>query len=386
MEQPRPVTALGDVTVVEATAGVAGGYCGRLLAGLGADVIKVEPPDRLDVARRAGPFPEDVADPERSAWHRYLHAGKRSVSFGVDTEVFERLVGRADVLIDDGSLGAPPAVRDRYDALLADHPRLVVVALSPYGLAGPKAAWASSELTDLAAGGWLQASAPGRPPLMPGTPCAHHAAGVFAAVGALLALRARRHTGRGQLVETRMNEAFLSMLTAPTSLYVMAGLDGYRTGDGYPYAIHRCADGHLGVSILTQTHWTGLCELMGTPELADDPRFASGVQRADPAVAAELDARIAAWAAEQRAEDVFERGQAMRVPVAVVPAPAEVLTSPQYAARGYWHDIVDPDLGPLRLPGHPFRFRDGGTVDPGPAPHRGEHDAVFSALAPDEEA
>jgi crotonobetainyl-CoA:carnitine CoA-transferase CaiB-like acyl-CoA transferase len=389
LEQPRPVTApgehaaLGDVVVVETATQIPGAYCGRLLAGLGATVVKVESARRPDIARVAGPFPGDVADPERSGWHRYLHAGKRSVALDpVDAApLFDRLVARADVLIDDGLLGDPPAVRARYDALLAANPRLVVVAFSPYGLDGPKAAWASSELTELAAGGWLQGAAPGRPPLMPGTPCAHHAAGVFGAFGALAALTARRRSGRGQLVETRLTEAFLSMLTCPTSLYVMSGLDGYRTGDGYPYAVHRCLDGYIGVSILTQAHWAGLCSLMGDPDLVDHPRYAAGVNRADPTVAAELHERIARWAATQRATEAFERGQAIRVPVAIVPPPSEVLTSPQYAARDYWTDLVDDDpdtgLGRLRLPGHPFRFAGGGTVDPAPAPRRGAHTGEF---------
>ncbi len=377
METAR--TALGDVRVVETTTGIAGSYCGRLLAGLGADVVKVESRRRPDVARASGPFPDDVADPERSGWHRYLNANKRSVGLELDDpagyEVFEQLVGRADVLIDDGMLGRPPAVRARYEALRAGHPGLVVMAFSPFGLEGPKAGWASCELTELAAGGWLQGSAPGLPPLMPGTPCAHHAAGVFGAGGILLALAARRRHGTGQLAETRLVEAFLSMLTAPTSLYVMSGVDGYRAGDTYPFAIHRCRDGHLGVSILTQAHWVGLCALMGEPDLAEHPRYRSGVDRADPSVAAELHTRIAQWAADQFAHDAFTRGQAMRVPIAVVPSPSQVLGSEQYAARGYWVDVDDPDLGPLRLPGNPFPFADGGFAPHRRAPRLGEHDA-----------
>ena len=191
---------------------------------------------------------------------------------------------------------------------------------------------------------------------MPGTSGAHHAAGTFGAVGVLLALRGAPDDGAEvSSSRPRMNEALLSMLTCPTTLYVMTGVDGYRAGDGYPYAIYRCADGDLGVSILTQAHYTGLCDLMGRPELKADPVLGDGTQRATPAVAAQLHELITAWIADQPAQATFEPGQAMRVPVAIVPSPSEVLASPQYRDRGFWIDVDDAGLGPLRLPGLPFR-------------------------------
>lgn len=364
--------ALAGLCVLELGTGVASAYCGLLLARLGADVVKLESRRHPSISRTAGPFPDDRPDPDRSALQRYLDAGKRSVALDVDdpagARLLERLAARADVLVDDGTLGAPPAVADRYRALLAANERLVVHAFSPFGLEGPKAGWVSTELIDLAAAGWLQVPPPGLPPLMPGTPCAHHAAGALGAAAVLLALRARRLTGRGQLVETRMVEALLSMLTCPTTVYAMSGVDGYRAGDGYPYGIYRCADGYLGVSILTQAHYTGLCDLMERPDLKDDPVLSSGVQRATPAVAAQLDALIASWIADRPAQATFERGQALRVPVAVVPSPSEVLASPQYAAREWWIDVDDPDLGPLRLPGQPFRSARGLFAAFAPAP------------------
>jgi CoA:oxalate CoA-transferase len=221
----------------------------------------------------------------------------------------------------------------------------------------------------------------GMEPTMPGTRCAHHAAGTFGAIGVLLALAARTRIGTGQLVETRMNEALLSMLTAPTSVYVMAGLDGYRAGEDYPFAIYRCADGYLGVSILTQAHWVGLCTLMERPDLCDHPRYRTGVERADPQAASELKEIIAAWIVDKPAVATFERGQAMRVPVAIVPSPSEVLASPQYAARDYWVDTDDNELGPLRLPGNPFRYANGGFAPFVPArPFGADTDAVLAGV------
>jgi len=121
--------ALAGTTVLELTSGLPGSYCGRLLAMIGADVIKIESAARPDEARAAG-----------TGLDRFLHAQKRSVELDVTTPdgatVLDRLAAGADVLLDDGALGRPPGVRERYEELLAAHPQLVVVALSPYGLDG----------------------------------------------------------------------------------------------------------------------------------------------------------------------------------------------------------------------------------------------------------
>ena len=103
-----------------------------------------------------------------------------------------------------------------------------------------------------------------------------------------------------------LNETYLHLLTLPTVFAMYTGLDMPRMGDGYPYGIYRCADGYLGVSVLTQPQWTGLCRLMGRDDLADHPRFRTGVERADPTVAAELDAIITEWIADQPAEATFQ--------------------------------------------------------------------------------
>src|SRR3954454_19312076 len=136
--------ALGGSTVLELTSGLSGRYCDRLLAILGADVIKIECAARPDEARAAG-----------TGVDRFLHAQKRSLELDIATatgrSLLERRAAAADVVVDDGALGAPPAVRGRYEALLAANRRLVVVALTPFGLDGPRAGWQASELIELAA-------------------------------------------------------------------------------------------------------------------------------------------------------------------------------------------------------------------------------------------
>lgn len=372
--------ALAGLTVLELTTGPAGAYCGRLLALIGADVVKVECPARPDEARRAGPFPAGNVGEETSGAHRYLHARKRSVSLDVSTPsgraVLDRLAARADVVLDDGALGAPPVVADRYRALLAAHNQLIVAAFTPYGLGGPRAGWLATELTSLAAGGWLTSPEPDEPPVMTGSSAPAFGVGTLGAVAVLLAVVARRRHGFGQLVEIPANEALLSLLAFPTTLFAFLGRDEVRIGDRHPFGIYPCADGHLGVPILTQRHWTALCRLMGRDDLAADPELANGDLRALPGAVARIDAAIAAWATDKVALPTFEAGQAQGVPIAIIPSPRQVLQCAHYEARGFFDDVVDPVLGPLRLPGRPYLGAPGTFSAFRPAPTRGSDTAA----------
>lgn len=379
---PAAPGVLDGVSVLEVTSELPGAQCGALLALLGAEVIKVESAARPDRARLAGPFPAGAVDREHSGLHRYLHARKRSVALDVATpsgrSLLDRLAATADVLLDDGALGRPPDVAATYAELRAAHERLIVVAFSPYGLDGPKADWVSTELTALAASGWLKGDGdrPQEEPLMPGSSAPALGVGTLGAIGVLLALAARRRSGAGQLVEVPEQAALLSLLPFPTAMFAYVGHDHGRLGDRHPYGIYPCVDGHLGVSILTQGHWTALCRLMDRPDLAGDPALADGELRARPDAVARIDAAITAWAADKAAVPTFEAGQALGVPVTIIPSPRQVLGSAQYAARGFWFDHPDGVLGPLRLPGPPYPAGAGTFAPFRDAPHWGEDTAA----------
>ena len=371
--------AFEGVRVLELDAGLAGAYCGHLLALLGADVVKVESGARPPVVRTAGPFVDDQPDLETGGAHVHLDARKRSMALNVSTpsgrRMLDQLAGRVDVIVDDGVLGPPPEVQASYDALLAANPGLVVVALSAYGLDGPKAHYRSSELCDLAASGWLTRNAqhPDRAPLMPGSSCAELGVGTLAALGAALALRWRRISGVGQLVDVPRQEGLLSLLAFPTTLFAWLGVDEVRIGDRFPFMIVACADGHLGVSILTQRHWEALCRFMERPDLLERPDLANSSLRARPEAAEEIMGELSTWFADKPALSTFEAGQTMRVPISIIPSPSEVLASPQYRSREYWLEWKDPRLGPLRLPGPPYKASQGTFAAFRPAPSIGQH-------------
>ena len=397
---PVEAGVLDGLSVLELTSELPGAQCGALLALLGAEVVKAESARRPDRARLVGPFPDGAVDREHAGLHRYLNARKRSIGLDVSVPsgraILDRLAAGADVLLDDGALGRPPEVAATYAGLLGANERLIVVALSPYGLDGPKAGWVSTELTALAASGWLKgevmaddagaASADERPedddarpeaePLMPGSSAPALGVGTLGAIGVLLALAARRRSGRGQLVEVPEQEALLSLLPFPTAMFAYLGHDHGRLGDRHPYGIYPCADGHLGVSILTQGHWEALCRLMDRADLAEDPRLTDGELRAQPDAVARIDAAITAWAADKVAQPTFEAAQARGVPVTIIPSPGQVLDSAQYEARGFWNDHNDGVLGPLRLPGPPYPAGAGTFAPFRDAPRWGEDTAA----------
>jgi crotonobetainyl-CoA:carnitine CoA-transferase CaiB-like acyl-CoA transferase len=208
---------------------------------------------------------------------------------------------------------------------------------------------------------------------MPGSSCAELGVGTLATLGAALALRARRLTGTGQLVDVSRQEAMLSLLAFPTALFAWLGVDSMRMGDGYPFAIVECADGHLGVSILTQRHWDGLCRFMGRPDLLERADLADSAARAQPTAIATIMGELTAFFADKPAQPTFEAAQAMRVPIAIIPSPAQVLASAQYDARGYWLQAKHPRLGGLRLPGPPYQASAGTFAPYRPAPSLGQH-------------
>ncbi|MEX1021749.1 MAG: CoA transferase, partial [Dehalococcoidia bacterium] len=236
---------LDGFVVVDATEGVAGGYAGRLLADLGARVVKVEPPggERL---RRLGPFEGDAPDVEGGGLHRALNAGKESVALDLDSEAgraaFRSLVLAADAVLESAAPGVMVARGLGYDDLAGERPDLVYASHTPFGQDGPYAGWATSEIVDYAMGGYMFFSGhPEREPLLaPGLQGALHA-GMQLAAGTLLALWHARRTGEGQHVDVSTFESLLNAHAWLTTTWTHEGMVQTRL----PSTVTPCADGHF---------------------------------------------------------------------------------------------------------------------------------------------
>jgi crotonobetainyl-CoA:carnitine CoA-transferase CaiB-like acyl-CoA transferase len=360
--------ALAGVRVLDLAGGVAGGYCSKLLADLGADVILVEPSEGDD-CRRFGPFPDDGEDPERSGLFLYMHAGKRSVVAdlcGVEGQALvRRLVRDADVLLT----AEPPAALARVGLdparLREEHPALVHVSITHFGTTGPYRDWLGDEVTDYAMGGYLAFGGdPDRGPLMvPGHQAQHHA-GMQGALAALVALAERDRSGLGQFVDVSAVEAMLSAHSWTSVAWSHEGQVMGRT----PTDLIRCADGWVFFML---TNLEGLALLIEQPDLLDDPRFSTVLNRFQHREA--LQGIVADWCAGQTMETIYRRGQELRVAVTPVATVRDLAQSAQLRARDWFRTVEHPRAGAIRLPGAPYVLPDTPAGAAGPAPLLDQH-------------
>lgn len=350
-----------DLRVVELPGSPAASFCGALLAGVGAHVLKIEPPG---------------GDPLRTdpALFAAVNGGKSSrVVDPYDTGALDAAVAAADVVLvgsrgSDGedAFGAAPAV----DRWLDADPTLVVTWVSPFGRSGPLAGWASSDLVQLAMSLWLQAT--GRPecePLAVGGRLAELVPGLAAASATLMALRARSVSGLGQLVDVSQQEALLLCQPYFELGVAYTGIERRRNGMPFPMTVVPAADGYLGVNVLTQQQWELLCAFSGRVDLLEDPRLATPVDRLPHA--AELTDTFAAWAADKPKAATFVEGQGWRIPFGYVPHVGEVTGMEQHVARRFFTTVSGPDGTPIQVPTVPFLV-DGERRDAAPAPGIGQ--------------
>jgi crotonobetainyl-CoA:carnitine CoA-transferase CaiB-like acyl-CoA transferase len=387
------VSVLGHLKVVELGELVAGPYAAKLLADLGAEVVKVEPPGRGDPARDRGPFPGDVPDREQSGLFLYANTNKRGVTLDVATpdgrQVLARLVGWADVLVEN--LGPPrlSALGLDFDALLAVNPRLVMTSISPFGQTGPYRNRAASDLTVFHMSGYgHQLGGPvddpaAEPPLKAAEAQADFVGGVNGALATIAALFARDVSGRGQRADVSTLEAMVPFSFGEIARFVYDGRVGSRLRRDNPpsgvVAVLPTSDGHVAISPREEHLWARWLEVMGSPAWADDERFKDRAARS--ANWAELEPLLAEWTRQRTRDEVARAAQAVRVPAFPVNEIDAVFAWPQLAARGFFQTVEHPRAGRLPYPTAPYHFSTGGWELRRPAPLLGEHnDEVFGGL------
>ena len=363
--------------VVEIGEGVAGPYCGKLFAGLGASVVKVEPPTG-DRTRREGPFPGDRPHPERSGLFLHLNTGKESVVAGAVplASAVARLVTNADVLV---SALAPAPLRAAgidFAELLRANPRLVVVSITPFGLTGPYAGYLGSELITYAASGYMMLTgSPEREPLKAYGELIHYQAGAHAALGALTALFAREATGRGQVVDVSVTEAGTFLIGGVEQNAHFFGqvakrngtrLLGFPARHSYPSTIRPCLDGFVHCHS-NNRHLDLLAALIPDPRLLAPVLLESMMGHAD-----EIDAIMDKWLATRKRAEIVAEAQVLRLPFTEVREPGEVMAEPHHLQRGSFVTVDHPGAGPVLQPAAPVRFS-ATPWETGPAPTLGAH-------------
>ncbi len=366
---------LGGIMALDLSEGVSGPYCAKLLAGMGAEVIKVERPGVGEASRREGPFLGDEPHPERSAPYLYLNTGKKSLTLDMETErgadVLRRLSERCDVLIESGAPGRMAALGLGYDDLAASNPGLVYVSITPFGQTGPYRDYEGGDLVAQAMGALLHTvGLPDREPLKIGGSVVSYAVGIAAFSGAMLALYARDFTGEGQYVDVSAMEA-VTVAQIHASIHHQFG----RIPTRRESALVRAADGWVspGLEIgVREDIWARVCELMGVPELADDPAFSTREARREHQQ--DVLAIVGEWAATKSKEDIYHTLQGMRTIAGYVADVEDLLDSGQLRDRGFFQDIEHPHAGTATYPGEPIRVS-GHEWRHERAPLLGEHNA-----------
>ena len=380
--------ALAGLRVLELGEMVAAPYCGKLLASLGADVVKVEPPKVGDPSRRRGPFPGDAPHPERSGTFLYLNTGKRSVTLDVDDpkgrEILTQLAAEAHVLIHDSLPDAAASRRLTCEALSGVNPALIVAAITPFGSSGPNAGYAAHDINVFHAGGegnllpngLALDTFPDRAPITSGGMMASYQGGLTAAVGILAAVVAQWESGGGQSVDSSMQEAQMAIGYLPIQRLESEGFTETRFSRFFRMGgVMPAADGFVELLTLEARQWDNLVRFLGEPDWATPEKFR------DPAThGPEVNEKLREWMAQHTREWLYREGQAHGVPIAPYLSPREVFDSRQQRERDFFAPVSHPEAGDFDYAGLPFRMSETGP-QLRRAPLLGEHNAeVFKDL------
>ena len=350
---------LAGVKVLDLTRVLAGPYCTMFLGDLGAEVVKIEQPDVGDDTRAWGP---PFAGGE-SAYFLCINRNKKSVTLDLKSNqavgLLRRLAEGADVLVENFRPGTMERLGLGERELRAVNPRLIYASLSGFGADGPMKDWPGYDLIIQAWGGLMSVTGmPDGEPTKVGVAIVDIVAGLMLGKAILAALFARERTGVGQKLETSLLEAEVACLINAGSNYLVGGVVPGRWGNAHPnivpYQSFKSRDGYLVIGVASEGIWRRLCQAIGMPGLADDPRFARNPQRVehrgeliDILTEIFLQRDTAAWVTL-----LIDAG----VPCAPVQTIDQVFHAPQVIAREMVVEIPHPTAGTLRMAGLPVKF------------------------------
>jgi crotonobetainyl-CoA:carnitine CoA-transferase CaiB-like acyl-CoA transferase len=384
-----PRGALEGLSVVECGRTGAAAYAAKLFADLGADVVKVEPPEG-DPARRIGPFPGGKENPDASGTFLYLNTNKRGVTLDLATDrvsaALDRLVQRADVFVHDFTPLEAEALRLDYARFSGSNPNLVMTSIFPFGSNGPHRDYKAYDLTLLSAGGWTWLNGwPGHPDMPPLKPYGFQAAyqgGVNAAVGTMGAIHARRKTGRGQHVEVNIQQCIASILEMTLANWTYMNVPTVRWGQRpiQPVDMFQCKDGGWIFALCIEEHqWQALVEVMQAPEWTTWEVAANRFARASNWDA--LRPFMEEWVSQWNTDDLYRAAQEKRVPFAPASTLGDLLASEHLKVRGFFVEVDHPVAGKLTQAGAPYRMGATPWAIRRPAPTLGQHTAEILAEA-----
>lgn len=380
--------ALNDIRAIEYGNYVSAPYCGKLLADLGAEVIKVEKPREGDESRHHGPFLNNTPHIERSGLFLYLNTNKIGVTLDpakpAGRKLFDRLLEQADILIENYAAQQMKDSGLAYEILKDKFPRLIVASVSVFGRFGPYKDYKAYDLNaNAAAAVSIAIGKPDREPLNPPLAQSEYLGGVAAAIGIMLALLVRERTGQGQLIDLSTAETmgYVSAMINPNySIYGIpwkrSGHRASESGGFYPGTILPCKDGYITMWARSGHAWKRFIEAMGNPEWSKNPRYSSRV-RMGREYPDEVDALLRPWLMAHSTDEIMQICLEFGIPFSEVRTIDKVASCPHLNERDFFITIERKEVGSLKQPGFPFKLSETPGRVNRPAPLLGEHNELI---------
>lgn len=372
MTDPIVQPPLSGLRVLELGQLIAGPFCGQLLGDFGAEVIKIEAPDRPDPARDWGA----VKVNDESVFWAIIGRNKKSLTLNLrlqkGQEILKRLVGTADVLVENFRPGTLEKWGLGPDVLHQINPRLVITRVSGYGQSGPESHKPGYASVGEAKGGLRHLiGEPDRPPARAGVSLGDTMTGTFAALGTMMALFHREKSGRGQVVDAAIYESVMAFMESLIPEYALAGHTRERSGGILPRiapsGAYPCRDGMVIIGANQDTLFERLSRMMDK-DWAGDPRYATHDARGENQL--ELDAMISDWTSTRTMQDVLRLCEANAIPSGPVNTAKEMLADAHMKARAAIVNVFSPMLGqdvPMQAPVPKLSATPGGVESAGPA-------------------
>ena len=367
--------ALEGLRVLDLSRVLAGPFSTMVLGDLGAEIIKIEQPGVGDDSRAFGPFIG-----EESSYFMSLNRGKKSITLNLkddaDRAVFIDLVKESDIVVENYRPGTMAKLGFEYEDLKKVNPRIIYAAISGFGHSGPYSTRPAYDMIVQAMGGIMSITGePGQAPVRVGSSIGDITAGIFGTVGILAAVEARHTTGEGQKVDVAMLDCQVAILENAIARYLVNGAVPVPLGSRHPsispFQAFPTKDYYVIMSAGNDALWAKLCNVMGTPELINDPKFATNRDRNDNVVElSEIISKISVTKTTAEWMDVLEKGG---LPVGPINTVDKVVHDPQIEARNMIVEVEHPVAGKMKFAGNPIKL----SATPGevtvPAPTLGQH-------------
>lgn len=366
---------LGGVKVLDLTRVLAGPFLTQIMGDLGAEILKVETPGHGDETRTFAPHVGGES-------HYFIGLNRHKKSLVIDlrkpqgVEILRGLARTADVLVENFRPGVMQRLGLDYESLAKINPRLIYCAVSGFGLTGPLRDKPSFDIVTQALSGVLSLNGEtGRTPVKLGVPLGDMVGGIFGSIGVLSALHERHATGHGRLVDISLHDGMIGMLGYLAQLFFVTGVDPKPVGSSHPnivpYGAFPASDGLVIIACLMQGFWGKLCDSLGRPELAEDPRFATGTDRLRNRD--ELNRIIAETTQTRTVADWVDRLTHNDVPHAPVLGVGAALNHPHTLARDMVVTAEHPTAGTIKMVGRPIKFPGARQPPLRPSPQLGQH-------------